>query len=71
MLSNPSLLEEDIENSLRIYEDLIANLASRSRQIIRRFGPIEALSRIVVSADLQQGFRVLRDHGMLEHSLNL
>jgi hypothetical protein len=34
--------------------------------MMEQHGEIEALSRLVVSADLQQGFKVLRDRNQLD-----
>ncbi|OIR01856.1 hypothetical protein GALL_161580 [mine drainage metagenome] len=59
-------LHEDIEASLRTYELLIGVFASRTRDMIGRYGEIEALSRLVTSADLQQGFKILRDMRKLD-----
>ena len=34
----------------------------------RMHGAVEALSRLMISPDLQQGFKVLRDRGELHHT---
>ena len=59
---------QDIEDVIAVYELEIGVLASRTRQMIARYGPIDALSRLAVSADLQSGFRVLRDRNQLDMS---
>ena len=59
-------LLQDIENVISVYERETGVAASATRLMIERHGPIEALSRLVVSADLQRGFRVLRDSGRLD-----
>ena len=64
-MSRETLLQE-IEDVLGVYEREIGVTASRTRQMIGRYGPVEALSRLAVSAELQSGFRVLRDLGRLE-----
>jgi hypothetical protein len=51
-----------------IYENSIGHIAGRTRQMIDNHGPIQALSRLVQSPDLQKGFRVLRDRGELQHT---
>ena len=55
-----------IENAIVVYEQAIGGFAARTRQMIEREGAINALSRLVVSPDLQQGFRVLRDRNQLD-----
>ena len=67
MLSKRSLLRE-IEESITLYEEAIGFAASRTRQMIERDGPINALSKLAISADLQQGFKVLRDRSQLDRS---
>ena len=61
-------LLRDIEGVIALYEDAIGAAASRTRQMIERDGAINALSKLAVSADLQKGFRVLRDRGQLDSS---
>ncbi|MYB34652.1 MAG: hypothetical protein F4X92_05935 [Gammaproteobacteria bacterium] len=53
---------------IAVYESVIGGAAARTRQMIQQYGSIGALSRLVESADLQRGFRVLRDSGKLEYS---
>jgi hypothetical protein len=36
--------------------------------MLEQYGPIDTLSRLVVSADLQKGFQVLAEKGQLEDS---
>ena len=66
-MSEQELLR-DIEGAIALYEEAIGSAASRTRQMIEREGAINALSKLAVSADLQKGFRVLRDRGQLDHS---
>jgi hypothetical protein len=59
---------QELERTILLYEDLIGHVAGRTRPMIARYGAIEALSRLMVSADLQQGFKVLRDQNLLAKS---
>lgn len=61
-------LIEAIENAINTYEQISGEYASRTRPMIERYGHVEALSRIVQNADLQSGFRALRDDGKLDVS---
>lgn len=63
-----NLLNHEIQNTIDIYEQIIGHTASRTRQMISSLGPIEALSKLVVSSNLQQGFRALRDQERLDLS---
>ncbi len=63
-MSEQALLE-DIEIVIKLYEEVIGGFAARTRQMIDREGAIHALSKLAVSADLQHGFKVLRDKGKL------
>lgn len=65
-MSHSQLLLRGIERVLRIYENEIGVTAARTRQMIERHGAVDALSRLVESADLQRGFRILRDRGQLD-----
>ena len=65
IMSMESLLL-DIEDVIVVYEQQIEASATRTRQMIERYGPIDALSRLVVNAELQSGFRVLRDRNRLD-----
>ena len=59
-------LVNDIEETLRAYEEIVGQKANRTRQMLDRHGYIDALSKIVVSSDLQVGFKALRDQGLLD-----
>jgi len=59
-------LENEIGRTIDIYEDAIGNFASRTRLMIEQHGHIEALSKLVLSPDLQKGFKILRDRGELD-----
>lgn len=66
-MSEQALLLE-IEAAIDSYEHAIGNVAARTRQMIERDGAINALSKLAISADLQQGFKVLRDRGQLDQT---
>jgi len=57
-----------VAETIEIYEQMTGHAASRTRQMIQEYGEVRALSRLMISGDLQQGFRVLRDNGQLEHT---
>ena len=57
---------EEVEHAIKLYEGLIGHTATRTRPMIDKYGEIGALSRLMVSADLQQGFKVLRDRDQLD-----
>ena len=61
-------LHDEIERAIQLYEQIIRHSATRTRQMIDRHGEIEALSRLMISPDLQQGFKALRDRGQLDLS---
>ena len=58
----------DIERTLLVYERLIAGTASNTRPMLEKHGPVEALSILVESGELQSGFKALRDAGLLHES---
>jgi hypothetical protein len=62
---DPLFLAE-VEGAIAAYERVIGQYASRTRSMIDQHGHIKALSQLVVSPDLQQGFRALRDQGRLD-----
>jgi hypothetical protein len=57
---------DDVEKTILLYEDANGYAASRTRQMIAKHGEIKAISILMVSADLQQGFEVLRDSNQLD-----
>ncbi len=68
MSTSKTAFEQELEQVIRLYEKLTGFPATRTRKMIEEHGRIEALSRLVKSADLQKGFKVLRDSGQLEHT---
>ncbi|WP_420129477.1 hypothetical protein [Longimicrobium sp.] len=63
-----SELREEVAQAIKLYEQVIRRAASRTRDMIERHGEVEALSHLVVTADLQQGFKALRDHNQLDQT---
>lgn len=61
-------LVEEVDAAITIYERASGHYARATREMIKVHGTIEALSRLAVSAELQQGFRVLRDRGQLDRT---
>jgi hypothetical protein len=61
-------LKEDVKRVIELYERAIGHAATRTWPQIDKYGEIEALSRLVVSADLQKGFKVLRDSDQLDNT---
>lgn len=59
---------KEVEHTIKLYEKEIGHVATRTWPMIERYGEVEALSRLVVSPDLQQGFKVLRDHDQLHNT---
>lgn len=64
-MSDPAFHDE-VEKAIVLYEMAIGHVASRTRNMVVEHGEIEALSRLMVSPDLQQGFKVLRDRQQLD-----
>jgi hypothetical protein len=59
--------KQEVEHTIDFYESKTGHAAIRTREMIKRYGgEIEALSRLMISGDLQQGFRVLRDGDHLD-----
>jgi hypothetical protein len=61
-------LAAEVEHTIAVYEKITGHPATRTHQMIERHGLIKALSRLMASADLQQGFKALRDSGQLSQS---
>ncbi len=59
-------LHDDVEKAMALYEDANGYPATRTRKMIKDYGEIETLSRLMVSPDFQQGFKVLRDSRQLD-----
>ena len=61
-------LEYLVADTIILYEKETKHAATRTREMIQDLGAVEALSRLMISGNLQQGFKVLRDRGLLERS---
>ncbi len=59
---------KEVNHTINLYEREIGHAATRTRPMIDRYGEVEALSRLMVSPDLQQGFKVLRDRNQLNNT---
>ena len=57
--------QKEVAEVLVVYEQTIGHAATRTRAMIGEHGAVGALTRLMVSPDLQQGFKVLRDNGQL------
>jgi hypothetical protein len=55
-----------VEEVIKIYEEQANHIATRTRQMLEKYGNIEAISKLVTSPDLQLGFKTLRDKNMLD-----
>lgn len=67
-MSDMAKFLSEVENTIAIYEETIGHAAARTRPMVERYGAVEALSRLMVSADLQKGFKALRDSNRLDRS---
>ena len=61
-------LERLVAETVVMYENETRHAATATREMIQNLGVIEALSRLMISAELQKGFRVLRDKNLLERT---
>jgi len=57
---------DEVERAIVTYEQINKHYANRTRQMVAKHGEVEALSRLMISADLQKGFQALRDAGQLD-----
>ena len=62
-----SLLLE-IEDTIKLYEKIANYPATRTRQMIERKGVIKALSDLVISGEIQKGFKLLAEKNKLDKS---
>ena len=58
--------KQEVDQVIKFYEKELGRAATRTRRMIDESVEIDALSRLMVSADLQQGFKVLRDRDQLD-----
>ena len=57
-----------VEETISIYERFIPGAATATREMIVRRGVIQALLSLVQNANIQRGFRILRDNNMLNRT---
>ena len=68
-MTNPELLQKltkEVNRTIGIYQGISGGMASRTRQMIKEREVVKALSDLVTSAELQLGFKTLRDAGRLD-----
>lgn len=61
-------LTEEVRRVIELYENVIGHTTTRTWPLIENLGEVEALSRLVVSPDLQKGFKALRDRDQLSNT---
>jgi hypothetical protein len=61
-------LRTDVQSAIKAYEAAIGRAASRTHQFIEAHGDVEGLSKLMVSPDMQQGFKVLCATGQSDKS---
>lgn len=68
-MTNSELLQkmtQEVDRTIGIYQGVSGGMASRTRKMIEEREVVKALSDLVTSAELQLGFRTLRDAGRLD-----
>ena len=68
-MTNPERLQKltkEVDRTIAIYQDINGRFASRTRKMIEEREVVKALSDLVTSAELQLGFKTLRDAGRLD-----
>lgn len=63
---NDGTFVEEVATAIALYEQVVHRVATRTRNMVEQYGEVEALSRLMVSPDLQQGFKALRDDNQLD-----
>ena len=61
-------LSAEVERTLVVYDTLIEGTAGRTRPMLDRHGPVEALRRLAETGGLRRGFKALQDAGLLGES---
>ena len=61
-------LEQEVYRTVELYEYLNGRPATRTRALLKSMPVRDALAQLMTSADLQEGFRALRDAGKLDHT---
>ena len=57
-----------VEETISIYERFIPGSAIATREMIARRGVIQALASLVQNANIQRGFRILKDNNLLNRT---
>jgi len=57
--------DERVQEVVKIYEEQVNHFATKTWQMLEKHGNIEAISRLVISPNLQIGFKILRDKNRL------
>ena len=58
----------DVENTIKLYEDCNCRIANVTRDMLERFGYQKSLSKLVISSDVQKGFKCLIEHGYINNT---
>mgnify|MGYP003499307761 FL=1 len=58
----------DVENTIKLYEKCNCRIANVTRDMLDRLGYQKALAKLVVSADIQKGFKCLIEHGYINNT---
>lgn len=61
-------LDSDIAKVLAVYETLAGSYALKAKNIIDNTDPIHALVNLVVTPDLEYGFKALREEKMVREA---
>ncbi len=57
---------EEVDRAVELYEQVSGHSATRTWPMLEGLGYVEALSRLMVSGDLQKGFKALRDSKQID-----
>ena len=57
---------QEINDTIKLYEEVIGYFASRTHSLIEKFGNVGALEALMDNVELQKGFKTLRDKNMLD-----
>jgi vacuolar-type H+-ATPase catalytic subunit A/Vma1 len=60
------IFDLEVENAVSHYEKAIGRISYRTRQMLEQYGNERALSLLMDNADIQRGFRVLRNINQLD-----
>lgn len=59
---------EEIEQTVKLYESFIPNTALMTRQMIEKYGAINAVKKLLISGKAQKGFKTLCGNGQKEQT---